>query len=42
MVVSKLKGVSGRKVYVQSIVESEDGTKLAMADAIYAESRAKL
>lgn len=42
MVVSKLEGWDGRKVYVQSIIESEDGTKLVMADALYVESRARI
>lgn len=42
MVVSKLKQVKGRKVYMESVTEDKNGTKLVTADALLMETRAKL
>lgn len=42
MVVSKLKQVQGRKVFVESVIEDENGKKLAEAHIILVEARAKL
>ncbi|KAH8751049.1 HotDog domain-containing protein, partial [Diaporthe sp. PMI_573] len=42
MVVSRLKRVQGRKVYVESVVEDENGEKLAKADTLFVETRAML
>lgn len=42
MVVSRLKRVQGRKVYVESVVEGEKGERLAKADALFVDTRAML